>query len=112
MSRPVTIATTSASGGASNWLPLDYFTAGFGVGLFVVAEGSAVRYTVQHTSYDVGRLGTTGLSAQAIYNHATLVAATADADGNYAFPPAAVRIVLVSGSATAIARLTVIEAGP
>ena len=109
--QPVILATTSGSGGASNWLPLSNYNTGYSIGFYLVNEGSAARSTVQLTSYDVGRLGTAGLSAQAIYEHATLASATTDVAGSQFFPAAAVRVVLTSGSSTAIARLTVVQAG-
>jgi hypothetical protein len=79
----------------------------FNVGIGVVVSGT-VNYTVQHTFDDVWA---TGYSAAAgnWYNHSSLAAQTANADGNYAFPVTAVRLTVNSGSGTAT--MTLIQAG-
>lgn len=74
----------------------------FAVSIGVVAT-STISYTVQHTFDPWGSITTW-------FDHETLAAQTASADGNYAFPVTAVRLKVnsVTGG-TAI--MTVIQAG-
>jgi hypothetical protein len=96
-----------ASGGAktSAALPFDLYNRPE-CSLQVVVTGTA-DYTVQQTLDDVFDSTVTATW----FNHpdANLVAATTNKQGNYAYIPAAVRLVLNSGSGSAT--LTVIQAG-
>lgn len=66
-----------------------------------------VNFTVQQTLDNVFDPSITPLWLP--HPDAALAAATADAQGNYAFVPSAVRLVVNSGAGTA--RLTIIQAG-
>ena len=76
------------------------FNVGFGV---VITSGSPT-YTVQHT-FDTP--WTTDNPTW--FDHPTVAAETANADGNYAFPVAAIKVAITSG--TGAVQLTVIQAG-
>lgn len=108
--QPVSV-TVSTSGASSNWIPLDTYNTPVNIGLYVTVTGTA-RYTVQHTPVNVGLLGTAAVTAGAIFNHETLVSATASDDSNYAFPIAAVRLTLVSADTNGSATLYIIQGGP
>ena len=75
----------------------------FNVGFGVVISG-APTYTVQHT-FDNPWTTTSPVW----FDHPTVAGETANADGNYAFPVAAIKVVITSGTGTA--QLTVIQAG-
>jgi hypothetical protein len=98
---------SDASGGAktSNSLPFDIYNRPE-CSLQVVVTGTA-NYTVQQTLDDI--FDSTVTPTWFDHPDATLVAATASKQGNYAYIPAAVRIVLNSGSGSIV--LTAIQAG-
>ena len=75
----------------------------FNVGFGVTITG-APTYTVQHT-FD--NPWTT--ASPTWFDHPTVAAEVANADGNYAFPVAAIKVVVTSETGTAT--LTVIQAG-
>lgn len=106
--RPIRV--TVGAVGVSNPIPLDHYQGPFNVGLGVtLTPGAALTYTVQHTFDDVFAAGFTPAGAT-WFDHPTLSAETAEADGNYAFPVTAIRLnvtVWTGGSVT----LTVIQAG-
>lgn len=88
--------------GSSNPIVMDTNKNPFNVGFGVVKEGT-VNYTVQHTFDDpFGTISTW-------FNHPTVAAQIANADGNYAFPVTAIRITMNSGDGTATLKL--IQAG-
>jgi len=74
----------------------------FNVGFGVVKVGT-VDFTVQH-SFDDPAVGFTTW-----FNHPTVAAQIANADGNYAFPVTAIRITMNSGAGTVTLKL--IQAG-
>jgi len=74
----------------------------FNVGFGVVKTGT-VDFTVQH-SFDDPAVGFTTW-----FNHPTVAAQIANADGNYAFPVTAIRITMNSGAGTVTLKL--IQAG-
>jgi hypothetical protein len=76
----------------------------FNVGVGVVVSGT-VNYTIQHTFDDVFDSTVT----PTWFNHPSLTAQAVSADGNYAFPIRAVKILVNSGTGSATA--TVIQAG-
>lgn len=95
-----TISQTGA--GSSNPIVMDTNKNPFNVGFGVVKTGT-VNYTVQHTFDDpFGTISTW-------FNHPTVAAQIANADGNYAFPVTAIRITMNSGDGTATLKL--IQAG-
>lgn len=68
------------------------------IGFAVIKDGT-VNYTVQHTFDDPA----VGFSVW--FNHPTVAAQIANADGNYAFPVAAVRVTMNSGDGTVTLKL-------
>jgi len=75
----------------------------FNVGFGVTITG-APTYTVQHT-FDNPWTTTSPVW----FDHPTVAAETTNQDGNYAFPVAAIKVVVTSGTGTAT--LTLIQAG-
>lgn len=98
--------TVSALGSSTPLLVdwnLPYFAVGFGC---VVSGGATLTYKVQHTFDDVLNPAVT----PTWFDHSTITAQTANKDGNYAFPVAAVRLTVTaytSGSVT----LTLLQQG-
>jgi hypothetical protein len=88
--------------GASDWIKLDTYKNPFSVSFVADVTGTAT-YTVQHTLHSVDG------GTPTVFDHPDVTGATADADGNYAFPVIAVRVNVTSGSGTV--QLTVIQAG-
>jgi len=107
--RPVVVSTSDASGAVkrSNPVPVDHYKTPFNIGIGCVVNGT-VNYDIEHSFDDPFAAGYTAAGAT-WFNHATLVAQTASADGNYAFPVRAVRLVQNSGSGSVVA--TIIQAG-
>lgn len=68
-------------------------TSPFNVGFGVVVSGT-VNYTVQHTFDDPATGFTTWFS------HPSVAAATANQDGNYAFPVSGIKVLVNSGTGT------------
>ena len=87
----------------SGWVPLDYRSGNFTVGLAVeLSSSAALTYTVEHTFNDVQVDGFVEDDATT-HNHESLVTQTASADGNYTNPATAFRLALTahtSGTAT------------
>jgi hypothetical protein len=94
---------TQTNTGSSAIIPMNLDSTPFNVGFGVTITG-APTYTVQHT-FD--NPWTT--ASPVWFNHPTVAAEDANADGNYAFPVAAIKVVITSGTGTAT--LTVIQAG-
>ena len=88
--KSITVTAT----GPSQWIPLDFRQAPFNVSVSAKINSGTATYTVEHTFDDV--LGTSGPFTA--YPHTSLVAQTANKDGNYAFPVEAVRINVTAGS--------------
>lgn len=107
--RPAILTTTDASGGATSsvaYIP-DLHISPFNIGFGVDATGT-VNFTVQHT-FDDPFASTFAVGTAKWYNHATVAAATADTDGNYAYPVRAIRLVQNSGSGSCV--MTLVQAG-
>jgi hypothetical protein len=100
--RRIVIAKTGA--GASASAPMDQYLSPFNVGIGVVVSGT-VNYTVQHTFDNVFD----PLVVPTWFSHPVLAGLTANADGNYAFPVAAIRVLVNSGAGSATA--TLLQAG-
>jgi len=100
--RPIVVSKTGT--GSSAVVPLDHYQSPFNVGIGVVVNGT-VDYTVQHTFDDVQNAAVT----PTWFDHASLATKTVNADGNYAFPVRAVKLLVNSGSGTAT--VTIIQAG-
>lgn len=105
--RPISITLSDASGGAlqSNPIIMDYHGRPE-VSLQVTVSGTA-NYTVQQTLDNPNAAGVT----PTWFDHpdANLVAQTVNRQGNYAYIPVAIRLVLNSGSGSAT--ITVVQAG-
>jgi len=100
--RPVVVSKTGT--GSSSVVPLDHYQSPFNVGFGVVVSGT-VNYTVQHTFDDIFDASVTPVW----FNHPTIASLAVNADGNYAFPVRAVKVLVNSGAGTAT--MTVIQAG-
>lgn len=89
------------------WMPLDQHIAPFNVGFGVVKTGTGdITYTVQHTFNNV-----IAGSAATAFDNSYVSGKTANADGNYAFPVAAIRLNVTAVSGVATAELTAWQAG-
>jgi hypothetical protein len=95
-----TVSQTGA--GSSTPIVMNLNATPFNVGFGVVKVGT-VDFTVQH-SFDDPAVGFTTW-----FNHPTVAAQIANADGNYAFPVTAIRITMNSGAGTVTLKL--IQAG-
>lgn len=104
--RPTVLSQTGA-GRPTNVVIIDQHTAPANIALGCVISGT-VNYTVQHTYDDPFAPGFTAAGA-VWFPHTTLVAQTANADGNYAFPPRAISVLMSSGTGTVT--LTVVQSG-
>lgn len=100
--RAITISKTGT--GSSALAPMDTYKTPFNIGIGVVVAGT-VNYTIQHTFDDVFDPAVTPV----FFSHPTLAALAVNADGNYAFPVRAIKVLVNSGSGTATA--TIIQAG-
>jgi len=96
------IATKTGTG-SSNVIATDTYISPFNVGFGVVVTGT-VNYTVQHT-FDNPQT----VASPTWFSHPTVAAATTSQDGNYAFPVAAIKVLVNSGAGTAT--MTLIQAG-
>lgn len=90
--------------GSSATIPMNLDSTPFNVGFGVKVTGT-VTYTVQHSFDPVWQSG--GVTTW--YNHPTVANLSANADGNYAFPVSAIKIVVTAGTGTV--QLTAIQAG-
>ena len=90
--------------GSSATIPMNLDSTPFNVGFGVVVTGAAT-YTVQHT------FDNPWTTANPVwFDHPTVVGKiSVNADGNYAFPVAAIKVAVTAGAGTAT--LTVIQAG-
>jgi len=115
------VVTLTASG-VSTPLLMDIhrnpFSVGFGI-TFPSSGGTAltatevIAYTVQHTFEDPN--SSSFPSAVTWFNHEDVVAATAVADGNYAYPVTAIRFIATTITATTASptlSLRIIQSGP
>lgn len=95
------INNNNAATCAMPWIPLDPNIHPFAVS-FAVVLGSAndnFTFSVQHTLHSV--LASANFTANAVaFDHSTVSGKSANIDGNYAFPIAAIRLLSVSGSGT------------
>ena len=89
--------------GSSNVLAMDLYISPFNVGFGVVVTGT-VTYTIQHTFDNVQTV-----ASPTWFSHPTIAGKSDNQDGNYAFPVAAIKVLVTAGDGTATA--TVIQAG-
>ena len=86
--------TETVSGvGISPTIPMDYRAQVFNIGFGCEVTGT-VTYSVQHTFDDIYNPAITPVW----FNHAFVNGATANQDGNYAFPIAAMRLNVTAGT--------------
>lgn len=90
---PKTITVTGV--GTSAWIPMDRHQTPFNVGFGVVINSGTATYTVEHTFTNV--LDPNAPTPVAFPN-STVAAQTANKDGNYAFPIAALRLNVTASS--------------
>lgn len=95
---------TQTNTGSSATIPMNLDSTPFNVGFGVVITSGAPTYTVQHT-FD--NPWTTDNPVW--FDHPTVAGETTNQDGNYAFPVAAIKVAITSG--TGAVQLTVIQAG-
>jgi hypothetical protein len=100
------IVTVSGASLSSSAIVTDTYISPFNVGFGVVITGT-VAYQVKHT-FDNPQ---TVASPTWFIHPSTATAATANLDGNYAFPVAAIKIETTAGTNTGKITLTVIQAG-
>lgn len=98
--RPQVISITGT--GTTAWIPLDYKQNPFNIGLGIVVNGT-ITYDIEHTFDNVFDASVTPTA----FKHSTLVAQTANKDGNYAFPVRAVRVNNTAG--TGSTTLTILQ---
>ncbi len=81
---------------ATAWFPLNQYAQPFNVSFGVSSDSQAAQWNIQHTFDDPQDASIT----PSVFEHADSSAAgvTAQHDGNYAFPVAAVRLALVSAA--------------
>ncbi len=94
---------TKTGVGSSNILPTDLYISPFNVGFGVVVTGT-VTYTVQHTFDNVQTV-----TSPVWFAHPTIASKSDNQDGNYAFPVAAIKVLVTAGDGTAT--MTLIQAG-
>ena len=104
--RPTQLSQTGV-GRPTNVVIVDRYTSPANIAVGCVTSGT-VNYTVQHTYDDPFAPGFTAAGAT-WFNHATLAAQTANADGNYAFAPRAISVNMNSGTGTVT--INVIQSG-
>lgn len=92
--RRVVTSVVGVTNGAT--IPVDYRSQNFGIGFGVVVTGT-ITYTVQHTFDDIFNPAIT----PTWFNNSFVAAQTANIDGNYAFPVAAIRVIGTAGTGTA-----------
>ena len=103
--RPVTVTATGVAVSAP--VVLDQYQGPFNVGLGVKV-GAGCTCKVEHT-FDDPFAATFDPSTAVWFDHASLKALAANADGNYAFPVRAIRLNQSAGAATST--LVVLQAG-
>jgi hypothetical protein len=103
--RRIVLSKTGAGG--SQVSPMNLNTSPFNIGFAVIVTGTA-NYTVQHTFDDVFS-PTFDASTATWFDHPTIATLAANADGNYAFPVAGIRLFVNSGGGTAT--LVLLQAG-
>lgn len=99
----------SSSSGASAPLVMNLNATPFNVGFGVVVTSGSPTYTVQHTFDNLSNSSGSASGFTTWFDHPTIAAQTANADGNYAFPVSGIRVNVTSGTGTVT--LTLIQAG-
>lgn len=112
-----TVLTQNGTGTSAIWFP-DWMQNPFNIGIQCVAT-STVTFNVEHTldNIDVVQIGpfsgnanaTTAANATWLPNSG-ITAATTNINGNYAFPVRAIRVNILSSTATGIVTVTFAQA--
>ncbi len=108
--RSITVNTVSgtATSVSTSWIPLNIHETPFNVGFGAIVHGAGkITYRVEHTFDDVFDSSVT----PSAFLHEDVSAESASKDGNYAYPVRAVRLAIVSASASAGVSLTLIQTG-
>lgn len=102
--------TTTVTGvGVSAPIPLDNYISPFNVGFGTVISGTGT-YNIEHTFDDV--FSPTYVPASGNwYIHTSFSGVAAKGDGNYAFPVMAVRVNVLTSTASMVVSATFIQAG-
>ena len=104
----VSTASGTAISTASPWIPTNLHQTPFNVGFGAIVHGAGdITYRVEHT-FD--NIFDPNVSAR-VFTHEDVSAESASKDGNYAFGVRAIRLAVVSASASAGVELTVIQVG-
>ncbi len=84
------------------WIPLDPNVTPFSVSFAVVLPSAAdtFAFSVQHTLHPI-LSSANGPTDAVAFDHSTVSGKSANIDGNYAFPVAAIRLISLSASGTA-----------
>lgn len=85
---------TNALGGSIP-VPVDQYISPTSIGLGLDFVGAAANVTVQHTFGDIFTVDPSALHDW--HDHDTLASISADDEGNYSFPPRAIRLLTNSG---------------
>jgi len=101
--RPQVVSVTGV--GTSQPIILDNYISPFNIGFGAVITGSPT-YKIEHTFDNV-----LTNSSPTWFPHPTVVNATVNQDGNYAFPVFAIRINITAVSTSGTVQLTAIQAG-
>ena len=110
--RTFNVAATSTHDNVVPWVPLDMFADGFVVSFgIVLVAGGPINCRIVHTFDDVFN----PLVTPVAFNHIDVTAAVGTnpgpvADGNYAFPVRATRLVITSAASAATFTYTVMQA--
>lgn len=120
MAIPFRVSINGTTGTSRPYI-INQHLAPVNLGVCVYQSGGTGMYVVQHTFDDYYARDTAGklvyagvtafVSAARWNNHATLTSLTSTADGNYAFPPLAVRLNVVSAAANANFEMVIVPAG-
>lgn len=105
MKQQIATKAGTSSTGASNVLPTDLYISPFNVGFGVVITGT-VTYTVQHT-FDNPQT----VASPTWFAHPTIAAKSDNQDGNYAFPVAAIQVLVTASTGAYTVTMTMIQAG-
>lgn len=103
--RPVSVSVTGVAD--SSVIPIDQYLNPTSIGMGFIC-GAGCTATVQHTFDDVFS-PTFNPATATWFDHPTMAAMVANANGNYAFPPRGVRLRQTAGAATSTLRL--VQAG-
>lgn len=102
---------TASAGGTtySKVYVVDTYANPANIALGITSTGSAL-YTVEHTFADPFTVNLNTPTTATWISSDSILSATGNSDGNYAFPPSAIRLAL-SSATSATATINIIQAG-